>query len=201
MIQLINYSHIQAYKDLSSDIDSEIIDSPIKEAQDFDLRPFLGDQLYFDLIADQEAKANATEEAPYTEKYGDLLRGSTYTYNGVSYTHEGLIPILCYFAYSRYVLGSGAHSTRYGIVQKKTDYSDPATEKTLARLSGQSESAAIVFQQRVRNFLNRKSSDFPLWIICQTNPRKGKITLTSIGGNSKGAKRKCRFCNSYNCTC
>lgn len=174
---LLTLSQLQQFKSLTSNLNvAKSLEPYILEAEQFDLRPFLGDDLYLDLVADFEA-------SPSLETYSDLYNGSQYTYNDRSYQHDGIVSVLAYFTYSRYIANANIHSTKHGVVQKNTEFSEPASEKTIARLIGQAKSGAVAYQERVRLYLNHHSDSIPLWY-GSGKRRKGQIRIHAIGGNS-----------------
>jgi hypothetical protein len=196
---IITLSQIQDFKQLTSNItEAKQLTPYIDEAQEFDLRSFLGDELYIDLVADYEA-------SPSLETYSDLYNGSTYTYSGKTYKHEGIVPVLVYYAYSRYLANSSVHSTKYGMVQKTNEFSQPASEKTLSRLIAQAKSGAFVYQNRVKLFLSHNASSYPLWY--GSKKRTGALRISPIGGNSTQKSKYpttnecCSECGCINCQC
>lgn len=78
----------------------------IAESQDYDLRPFLGDRLYFQVV---------------NGLFPNFLAGGTYQVNGVDYSYEGLQKLLSYYSYSRYMRQSSLRTTSIGIVEKSTN--------------------------------------------------------------------------------
>lgn len=189
---LVTLQQIQSYKSLTRNLDEAKQMLPyIQEAQEFDLRPFLGEELYNALVDDYN---EGLSPCLATDIYSDLYNGSTYTYGGHTYTNPGIVPVLCYFAYARYVEASGLHSTPTGFVQKNTEWSSAASEKTLSRVSHQARSGAIEFQERVRKFLSLNSTDYPLWYGGKRR-RKGSFRITAVGGNSNRRRRCDDTCN------
>lgn len=157
MNTLININDIKEYKSISSNINTiKELDPYILDAQDFDLRKFMGESFYLDFIDDFNA-------SPSLDKYSDLWNGQEYEYGGFRYKHEGLKAILIHHSYARYLSNANVTSTPYGIVAKTNQYSEKADEKTMARLIQQARSSATVFEERVEKYLNWHSSDFPLW--------------------------------------
>src|SRR4051812_15981545 len=108
---LITKNDFKDIRKISQNISLEKLNPYILEAQEFDLKPILGQELYYDLVADYDS-------SPSLEKYFDLYHGSTYTCGNSTYTHNGLVPAICYFAYSRYVLDAGITDTPSGLKQK-----------------------------------------------------------------------------------
>lgn len=142
----------------------------IKEAQELDLLPILGQEFYWALIADFDG-------SPSLATYDDLFNGSSYTLSGHTYKHQGIKLALCYYAYARYRMNANEEETATGIVTKNNPYSEPASEKTIARRVDQARSAAFAYMEPVIKFLNDNSDDYPLWN-CEkgTNKRGKRIT-------------------------
>lgn len=173
---LLTLAQLQSYKSITANIDTaKNLDPYIQEAEEFDLRPFLGDELFVDLVADFEV-------SPSLSQYSDLYNGSTYTYGGRTYKHEGIKAVLAYFTYARYLANANSHSTKYGIMVKKNDFSEQASEKTTMRLIDQARTGALTYQSRVEDFIRRNASDYPQWR--GNSKRTSKIRISGIGGNS-----------------
>jgi hypothetical protein len=171
MTLLISLSDFTPYKAISANINAtKKLEPYILEAQEFDLRPLLGEELYNAIVEDFEAR-------PSLPDYSDLFNGCEWTISGHTYKHEGLIPVLCYFAYARYKLNSNTEDTAFGTVTKRNNESDPASEKTINRQADQARSGAMSYFSRVQNYLNDNSVDYPLWVnSCKTKRGRGRIT-------------------------
>lgn len=197
MTELITLADIQAFKPVSSNVDQAKKLIPyILEAQEFDLRPILGEELYIDLLSDFVA-------SPSLATYEDLFNGSTYTYAGKTYQHSGVKAVLVYYAYARYKSNSNVTDTAFGSVGKTTPYSTPSDEKTIVRQVQQIRAGAVAYQDRVVDFLNRNSTDYPLWKCNNVSKPRTGFKINSIGGNRKvGSSYKCLGCGRYtNCIC
>jgi len=178
-MSLITLSQIQQYKSITDNLNTvKSLDPYIQEAEQFDLRAFLGEELFLALVEDYEASPSLA-----TAIYADLYNGKTYTYSGRTYKHEGLVPVLAYYTFARFAAMSGTHSTKHGFVTKQTDFSEPASEKTIARMIGQAKSSAMVYQDRVRLFLSHNSESYPLWH-GSGKRTKGQLKIIPVGGNS-----------------
>ena len=185
---LLSLDDIQSFKSLSSSINEAKALLPfVQEAEEFDIVPFLGQELFNALKTDFEA-------SPSLATYADLFNGSTYTYSDRSYTHQGIKAVLAYYSYARYVANSNTVSTKYGLVVKENEFSSPVSEKTLARRISQAQSGAAVYQERVRLYLIHHVDDFPLWHGSRAR-KKGQVRLTSIGGNSSRIGRTYNNCS------
>jgi hypothetical protein len=170
--KLITLSDIRDFKGITLNVAQEKELNPlILEAQDFDLRAFLGDSFYIALVEDFEA-------SPSLATYSELWNGKKYTYNGLDYKFEGLRAVLVYHAYARFVSMNGITSTPTGFVTKTTQYSEKAD---VSRLITQARSGATVHEERTRLFLDRNSSDFPLWQYAgKTTNFKGGFKMRQI---------------------
>lgn len=173
---LITLSDIQTLKPISANVNETKALKPfILEAQEFDLRPFLGDAFYLALIDDFNA-------SPSLSTYSDLFNGVTYTYGSDTYQHDGLKAMLIYYAYARYLNNSQSTVTPNGVVSKLNDNSEKISDRALSRLVNQATSGAKVYENRVYDYLTRKSSTYPLWECYKSNKRTGGFRLGSIGG-------------------
>lgn len=194
---LISLNDFDAFKHISANIDEDVDLNPwILEAQLFDLKPFLGDAFYYDLVR------NPTEQ-----KYVDLLDGIAYNYGDSSIEWQGLKVLLVYYTYARYINNKNFHDTPMGMVEKTNDFSTNAGEKTIARLVSQARAGAAVFEEDLRRFLSVYSTTYTKWRPIAQNGGK-PVKITAIGGNS--SKRnpnynkfpvRCGNCFNYNCIC
>jgi hypothetical protein len=178
MTPLITINDIRARKSISLNVNEAAQLTPqILEAQDFDLRPFMGDEFYFDLVDD-------ITSSPSLQVYNDLWNGCTYTYGSRQYTHEGLKAFLVYATYARYVTNASTIATATGLVGKNNLHSEPVTDKTIARITEQTRSGSQVYLNRVTDFLNRNRNEYPLWRAtgCEREtPYRTGIKIRQIG--------------------
>ena len=174
MTKLISISDFSGYPAISTNVNTaKKLDPYITEAQRFDLLPILGQELYWDLINDFTASPSLVE-------YGDLFNGSEYTISGKTFKHEGLKPALIYFTYARYRMNANEEETAGGLVTKNNPYSEPASEKTIARRVDQARSAAFAYMEPVIKFLNDKHLDYPLWANSCKGSNKRSTRITGI---------------------
>lgn len=175
MVKLITASDIKERKGLSNNINlAKELDPHIEEAQEFDLRSWIGESFYLDIM-------DKFENNPTDPVFLELFDGVKYTYDGNEYEHQGIKGVLVYLAYARYIGAANAQSTPTGFVQKNNQYSDPISSSQITRMIKQNESGANTFQRRVEDFLNRNSSSYPLWNVCKKGSRKKSIRINKIG--------------------
>lgn len=194
---LITLEQIRQFKGITLNLNTaKQLDPYIQEAEEFDIRPFLGEQLYIDFLEDFESSPSLQNTY-----YADLYNGSTYTYQGDKYKHEGLIAVMAYRVWARFVNYQNVNSTKYGIVKKTNDFSEPASDKTISRIVGQAQSGAVMYQERVKLYLDHHSDNIPKWK-CSNKRKGGSIRLTAIGGNSSYKESVCPTCKcSYKYCC
>lgn len=174
---LISQIDFKPYADINSNIvASKKLDPYILQAQLMDLRPILGEEMYWDFMADFEA-------SPKLAKYNAIYEGSVYQdRRGNNIKQEGLIPVMCYFAYSRYVLNKQANDTAYAIVNKTNDYSTPVEYKVIQGMSNNARTLANDYMRGVIRFLNHNYKDYPLWRSgCGRGNIKRSIIISAVG--------------------
>ncbi len=174
MTRLITLADIQAYKPISANVNEvKQLNTYIQEAQEFDLRPFLGDEFYLALVADFEA-------SPSLATYGDLFNGVDYVYNSDTYRNDGIKVMLVYYAYARYLNNAQNIITPNGIVSKQNNSSTPTSDKSVARLVNQAFSGGKIYENRVLDYLIRNNSDYPLYKCVKSTKRTGGLRISSV---------------------
>ena len=174
MTKLITLADIQTLKPISANVNEvKQLNTYILEAQEFDLRPFLGDEFYLALIADFET-------SPSLSTYGDLFNGVDYVYNSDTYRNDGIKPMLIYYAYARYLNNAQSIITPNGIVSKENNNSTPVSEKTTARLVSQAMTGGKLYENRVLDYLVRNKQNYPLYKCLNPTKRTGGLRITSI---------------------
>lgn len=114
---LITYNEVfELTRKMSAHIERDRIDAFIRESENMDLKPVLGDALFIAL------KRNPTA-------YKALLDGGVYdTANGGTKSFDGLKSALAYFTYARFVRNDDGHVTRTGFMVKDNEHSTRASE-------------------------------------------------------------------------
>lgn len=153
-MRLISVTDFTNNKYLSQNLDDRDIDPIIDEAQEFDLKPVLGRELYLDLIT------NFTET-----KYQELLNGKTYTPTGYTspVQFQGLKEVLKYYVYKRMIVLDGVKSTNSGFVMKTLENSERISGTQRTQMIAQAASGARSHEDEMVFFLNNYSTTYPLW--------------------------------------
>lgn len=160
MPNLITIQDIQEVRPLAQ-LDPKRVDPYITEAQENDLRPILGNALFYDFITN------------YTDsKYRTLLNGSTYTKDGYSIFFPGVKPMLCYFALARITQNNTINLTSYGAVQKTVQGSEAVDARILGALVTELKDVANSYQTRVVEFLENDQTTYPLFNVSSNKDEK-----------------------------
>lgn len=123
----------------------------IEEAEQLDVKPVLGAELY---------KAAGSETSA---RMGDLLDGCDYRdCNNVLHTCNGLRKALAYYAYARLVRATGyGRLTRYSLVQADNDWSHQSDPKERQDAYDEAFSIADKYMQEVVAMLRCNRDKYP----------------------------------------
>jgi hypothetical protein len=118
-------------------------------------------------------------------KYYKLLNGDEYSDpSGYTVNYEGLIPALCYWAYSRLIRKNSITVTSHGVRTKTGGgYSDAVSEKTTAENILQLRSGAESYLTAAKKYLNDKNNGsitYLLWNVTQVSKRKGGVRFSPV---------------------
>jgi len=136
---IITASDIRTVRPVAANLsDSDRIDTYIAEAENLWVRPALGPAVYKAIEADRTA-------------YSALLSGGYYD-SDEKYCN-GLTAAVAYLAYSRFIKNQGVNITAFGVVLKKSDYSEPVDEKTIARAANDAEKIGTQYLRECVEYL------------------------------------------------
>jgi hypothetical protein len=148
---LLTFQQQQAYKPISQNNKNKF-DQLLSEVENCELRDLLGVALLQDL---QTNPTNANNLK--------LLNGDSFDYCGNTIAHKGLRFVLAYLIHSKYIGEVYLTDTFSGIVKKKTEQSEPATEGEIRRLQEGSRKIALSEFEIIKEYLNSKSETFTKW--------------------------------------
>lgn len=136
---------------MSVHIDEDKIETYIRESESIDIKSALGDALYLDV-----------KDNP--EKYSLLLDGGVYEdKSGNKKLLTGLKAALAYYTYARIVKNGEGNVTRFGFVQKDSEYSSHAEFKEKVMAYDDAFSIADRYLKECVMFLNEKKEEYPLY--------------------------------------
>ena len=160
---LITKNDISEHRQISRSVKEATINQFIEDAQVIDLCPLLGEVFYFSIISN-----------PTT--YGDLLNEYTYEHNGVIVTSPGIKKVLSLFAYARYILHGSQTDTPFGYVEKQYQDGIQVSRSDRKEVYKSNQQTAMLYWDKIKDFLNRNQTDFPLWKSnCSENRRKFRL--------------------------
>ena len=111
MQYLITSREVGEYsREISQNVDQKKIEKYIRESELLDIKKTLGDELFLDIKANQE-------------RYKLLIEGGEYDNCGHKECFSGLRSALAYYTYARLVKNGDNNVTRFGLVQKESEYS------------------------------------------------------------------------------
>lgn len=116
-----------------------------------DLKPLLGYDMFQDLIQNSGTTANAA-----------LLAGGTFTYNGVTYTFDGLKYVLANFFFANYIVDN-VEDTFTGFVTKSNEDSQPASAGDKKNLRELALETAMQYWEDCKKYIEANSSQFPYY--------------------------------------
>lgn len=128
------------------------------EAQDQDLRPILGDGLFYDLMNE----FYDTGDDMYTA-YQELINGKAYSYNGQTIYFDGIKPMLGYFTLARLIQNHSTNITRFGVVTKVTQQSQPVDAQTVRQVVNELRSNAQTYINQAKQFLLHNQTTYTLY--------------------------------------
>jgi len=169
MIDIVTFDDLKNYKYIADSVKNQT-QWPlcVKESQLFDVKTWLGDGLLNEILTQVEA-------GTVTAYNQTLLDGGTYIYGTYTYMFQGLKSVLIYYAFSRFISRAPYNFTAAGITVKESDYSNPAEEKAIQRLSTEAYLSATAIKEEIELFLKRNQADYPLYN-CGTTSHRARIT-------------------------
>jgi len=93
--------------------------------------------------------------------YADLLNGSEFDYCGENIRHKGLLYVLAYFTFSKYVFEIGITDTFTGFASKERAEASNAREGELQRISSSAKKMAYQAWTLVEAFIKATYSSAP----------------------------------------
>jgi len=204
--QLITASDFLPYRAISKNIDeAKRLEPHVLEAQNTELFELLGEALFYDLIKNIKAYREALEDdpdyeaTPTQQNFLDLLNGVTYIYKPgtdkeITKEYPGLVPVLVFLTYARFVNRDNIRSTPAGFVVKTTMESTPISGKQISEEAGRAIANANVWFRRAESFMRDKSPVFDRYRDdCSCNP-----SGSSVGQRLHSPRNKGRLSRNFN---
>lgn len=158
--------HIKAMAGMSNNICDKRITPYLQEVEDAILVPAIGVDLY-----EQLSNGEETDDI--------LLNGGYYTnQDGKRAICYGIYKAVAYVAYSKMLHANKISVTAFGVVEKSSTYSDPASKEDITYTAEHNEKMGMYYLQSVVDYLNDKTTPCE----CEKKTRKeyGRITYKVI---------------------
>lgn len=167
---LINRTDIAEWKDVSQTINDKVLNQFIYDAQFIDLQKLMGSQFYNDLERNYDSTV-----------YQALLNEGDYTHLSVTYFNAGLKRVLIDYAYARYTLLGSNRDTPFGRVIKQTPESVETSIEDKKTIHKMNQQTGFNYWENVVDFINRNTSDYPLWRDAECIVKRGSFRISRIG--------------------
>lgn len=136
---------------MSVHIDTEKIETYIRESENIDLKSALGDTLFLDV-------------KDHPDNYSELLNGGSYNAKcGGKRFFVGLKTALAYYTYARMVKNGDGNVTRFGFMNKGNEYSSHSDFKEKLMAYNDAFSMADQYLKECVRYLNDNRESFPLY--------------------------------------
>ncbi|WP_228853242.1 DUF6712 family protein [Aegicerativicinus sediminis] len=144
----------------------------IREAQDFDLKPLLCEDFYYELV---ENRADSSD-------WQKAIEGGPYTYESKNYFFRGIGDVLAYFTYARFILKCNYVSTSHGFSIKKTPHSEPMTLQEKRNMYYKYQEDANTIFADFKRYVERNTDLYDSWDSCNecNSPTKTTGFKTSV---------------------
>lgn len=167
MTPLVTISDLQQYKHIADSVKNAAVwPQFVSEAQQLDVKVWLGDGLLAELITQAE-----TSPTSFSAANEALLAGGSYVYQTRTFLFQGLKACILYYAFARYISRQPYNITAAGVTVKDADFSTPASDKAVQRLSTEAILTASSLRDEVLLFLRRNATTYPLFRCSNTGGR------------------------------
>lgn len=173
MDNLLTAAQVKALcRPISVHYENANIETYIGEAEQLDVKPILGEQMYIDLSLAQTGTSLSSEQAM-------ILDGGVYEVDGKKYVFSGLKKSISYFVYGRIIRNSDGQLTRYGFVNKDTLESERPQLKEKLVAAGDAEKTGNAYLNEVLQFikLNNLETDNS----CAEDRPRRRFLINAIG--------------------
>lgn len=170
---LVTYSNFRAEFAMSENIEDARLKAAIEEAQNFDIRPVVGDAFFYDV----DKKYNLS---PADANIVLLVEGGEYLdCDGNALYFNGLAKSLKYYALARYRKKQPINDTAFGVVIKTDNYSTSADSKTLNASIEDARASGLGYLNDVLKFIRANKDNYPLCKINADNKRRS-MRITAV---------------------
>lgn len=178
---LISKADIKYYANFTLNVVDHIINPSMLDAQNYDLQPIIGDDMYYKLLADFDGSIitvwNNTDTYvpldyvtykrvtykcinPNTNSQPDINPGNWVVNELGTFYYNYLIPYLVFKCYGRFLLWAGRNITQYGLRENNEDTSAPVSDVARAALISDINVKGNIWYNRFKNRLCKLNDTF-----------------------------------------
>jgi hypothetical protein len=171
---LIDKQNIKDITQFSLNIEDRMITPSINDAQEYDLRPLVGDLMYYEILSKFDGQIITIWDALTAYNINDYVFYDKIVYKSLTanvgsqpdinptdfqanqlgtFYYNLLIPFLVFRCYARFLLWVGRNVTQYGLREMNEDTSVPVNEQGRADLIKDMNSKANICNSRFKNYL------------------------------------------------
>jgi hypothetical protein len=163
---ITTFNAINKVKAFNPNIIEDDVMQICKEVEEFELKKLLGNRMLVDIINNEDDYINVIE--PFEYQYG-----------GYTYSHQGLTYVIAYLVHEQHLLSGKFKETNSGYILHKNEFSDRIGDKDSQNLAKRLRSIALTEWEEISAYLNRFSSQYPLW--CSDQPMSiNKMRINKI---------------------
>jgi hypothetical protein len=166
---LITKDELEKYHSISRNLNQTRIEMEIRSAQQSDVKLFLGDALYFDMVENYDSV-----------KYQTLLNGGTYTYQTYSIYFSGVKQLIAAYAYGRLVANNTMRVTNKGNKNKLDVNSTEVSNSYRNVKATEGTSEALRIQRELWQFLDDDPTTYPLFNVTRRKQRTSGFNFSRI---------------------
>lgn len=156
---------------ITANFKDTVIETYIPEAEQIDIKPILGEQMYIDL---SEAQTGTTLTAGQII----ILDGGVYTVDSRKYVFGGLKKAIAYFVYARLIRNIDNNLTSFGFVNKELNESSRPELKEKLNAANDAMATGNVYLNEVLQFI--KLNNLDTFYPCSEH-RVRRTTINAIG--------------------
>lgn len=147
MEHLITPEEVGKYgRPLSVRTDADKLTAYIVEAEQMNVKPVLGDELFLSIL----------EKGEEDEILALLLSGGTYEHDGKVYSFAGLKAAMSYYVFAKYLMVGDFNATRFGVTMKDDSYSTRISSAERSNAYSDTLEVANCYLQDCVSFCKRK---------------------------------------------
>lgn len=172
MDNLLTATEVRALcRPISQNFKDSTIEIYIPEAEQIDVKPILGEQMYIDL---SEAQTGTT----LTANQELILDGGVYTVENRKYVFSGLKKAISYFVYSRLIRNADGQLVTFGFVNKELNESSRPELKEKLNAANDAMATGNVYLNEVLQFIKLNNLD-PYYPCSEYRVRR--MSINAIG--------------------